>query len=67
MKNKDNELIKLYELDFGDTNFLSETIEDVLCWIETDMSDMASGDELTYTITCKYITRKEFNELPEWE
>lgn len=59
-------LIKVYELDFGDTNFLSESIEDILAWIETDMSDLSGEDELSYTITTKMMTREEIGSMPEW-
>lgn len=58
--------IKCYELDFGDTNLISEKISDILGWIETDMGDMESFDELNYKITVKYLTQEEFESLPEW-
>lgn len=58
--------IKVYELDFGDTNLLDENPKTLTDWIETDIRDMKEGDELNYTITIRMMTRKQINELPEW-
>jgi hypothetical protein len=60
------ELLKVYELDFGDTNFLSLSLKDILNWIETDMSDLGDSDELNYTITIRRMTQEEYDALPEW-
>ncbi len=61
-----SDLLKVYELDFGDTNFLSTSIKDILDWIETDINDMADADELNYTITIRRMTEEEYSLLPEW-
>lgn len=59
--------IKVYELDFGDTNLLSENIKEITSWIEADMHDLGDMDELNYTITIRRMTREQINALPEWE
>lgn len=58
--------IKVYELDFGDTNLLSPHIDEIINWIKTDLSDQKEGDELAYTITIKMMTQEEIDALPEW-
>lgn len=60
------EKIKVFELDFGDTNLLSPKIEEIIGWIETDLHDLQSDDELNYTITIKMMTQEEIDALPEW-
>lgn len=65
MKNK-NEKFKVYELDFGDTNLLTEDKQAVLDWIATDLADMKPSGELNYTITIRMMTRRQINALPEW-
>lgn len=34
--------IKVYELDFGDTNLISSDVDTILDWIKTDIQDMKS-------------------------
>ncbi|GAA4328400.1 hypothetical protein GCM10023184_18260 [Flaviaesturariibacter amylovorans] len=58
---------KVYELDFGDTNLLSEHEQVILDWIRPEMQDMKDGAELTYTITVRRMTREEIDALPEWQ
>ena len=58
--------IKVYELDFGDTNFLSRDIKGILDWIETDISDLAVDGELNYTITIKMMTERQYKNIPDW-
>lgn len=60
------ENIKVYELDFGDTNVISQDIKTITDWIKADMSDLTGEDELNYTITTKMITPEEYAALPEW-
>lgn len=60
------EKIKVFELDFGDTNLLDEDIDVILEWIKTEMSDMKPEDTLEYTITIRMMTREEIDALPEW-
>lgn len=62
----ENELIKVFELDFGDTNLLSENADEILAWIKSDMDEMKDDSELEYSITIRRLTRKEIDELPEW-
>lgn len=59
------EKIKVYELDFGDTNLITENKKDILNWIEADLDNI---DEygLQYEITTKLMTREEIDALPEW-
>lgn len=59
------EKIKVYELDFGDTNLITENKKDILDWIEADLDNI---DEygLQYEITTKLMTREEIDVLPEW-
>ena len=59
--------IKVYELDFADTNLLSENIKEITAWIESDMHDLEDMNELNYTITIRRMTREQINALPEWE
>lgn len=56
----------VYELDFGDTNILSENIKEITDWIATDMEDLGNGDKLEYTIKIRMLTRKQINNIPEW-
>lgn len=60
-----NKKITVYELDFGDTNFITDGIQQILDWIETDMQNM-DKDPLSYEITKKEMTQKAFDKLPEW-
>lgn len=57
---------RVYELDFGDTNLLSEDIKTITEWIETDMSDLKEGGQLEYTISVNMMTCKQINAIPEW-
>jgi hypothetical protein len=57
---------KVFELDFGDTNLLTEDSRAIADWIQTDMENMQDDDELQYTITIRYMTRKQIENLPEW-
>lgn len=59
------EKIKVYELDFGDTNLITENKKDILNWIEADL-DNIDEDGLQYEITTKLMTREEIDALPEW-
>ncbi len=61
------EKFKVYELDFGDTNLLSENIDEIVEWIKTDIHGMGEKDELGYKITIRLMTLEEIKELPEWE
>lgn len=61
-----NKSIKVYELDFGDTNFISASYKDLLDWIETDISDIKTTGKLYYEITVKYMKKKDYDNLPEW-
>ncbi len=58
--------IRVYELDFGDTNLIVKDYNDILDWIKVDLDDMGDSSELEYRITTKMITEKEFLKLPEW-
>lgn len=58
--------IKVYELDFGDTNLLDKDPQVLLDWMKTDMEDMKEGDELDYKITTRMMTQEEIDALPEW-
>lgn len=58
--------IKVYELDFGDTNLLDKDPHVLLDWMKTDMEDMKEGDELDYKITIRMMTQEEIDALPEW-
>ncbi len=58
--------IKVYEFDYGETNVIDPRIGTILDWIETDMSDLSDEDELSYTITTRWIDEEEFLNLPEW-
>jgi hypothetical protein len=60
------EKIKVFELDFGDTNLLDKDPQVLVDWIKSDMEGMADGDELNYTITIRRMTQKEIDDLPEW-
>lgn len=61
------EKIKCYELDFGDTNLISQNKQDILSWIEADMENLKEGDDgLQYEITIKTMTQEETEALPEW-
>lgn len=64
---KPSEKFKVYELDFGDTNLLSENIADITDWIANDMIDLKDTDEkLEYIIGIRMMTRKQISEIPEW-
>lgn len=63
---KKKELIKVYELDFGEQNVVSREIKGIIDWISGEMEDMKVTDELNYTITTKYLTQKQYEKLPEW-
>lgn len=58
--------IKVYELDFGDTNLLDKDPQVLLDWMKTDIEDMKEGDELGYKITIRMMTQEEIDALPEW-
>lgn len=60
------EKIKVFELDFGDTNLLDKDPQVLVDWIKSDMEGMADGDELNYTIIIRRMTQKEIDDLPEW-
>lgn len=67
MKSKSREKFKVYELDFGDTNFLSENIKDITEWIANDMTDLKTTDnKLEYIIGIRMMTRKQISEIPDW-
>jgi hypothetical protein len=57
---------KVYELDFGDTNLLSENSQEICEWIKTDLDNMDEKDELNYTVTIRMMTRKQIDNIPEW-
>lgn len=57
---------KVFELDFGDTNLLTEDAQVVGDWIAADMTSMKDNEELNYTITIRRMTRRQINALPEW-
>ena len=59
-------LIKVYELDFGDTNLIDKDIQTLLDWIKTDLQGMSDSDEVCYTITTQLMTKEQFESLPEW-
>jgi len=63
----DETKIKCYELDFGDTNLISEHKKDILDWISYDMDTLEGSDELNYVINIKMLTRAEIDALPEWQ
>lgn len=64
--NKEDQKIKCYELDFGDTNLISQNHKDITDWVETALKDLKEGDELDYTVTIKMLTQEEIDALPEW-
>ena len=57
---------KVYELDFGDTNLLTEDAQGICDWIKTDLEGMDEKDELNYTVTIRMMTRKQIDNIPEW-
>lgn len=59
-------LIKVYELDFGDTNLIDKDIQTLLDWIKIDLQGMSDSDEVCYTITTQLMTKEQFESLPEW-
>lgn len=66
-KNKMEEKIKTYTIDFGDTPLITTSIDDVIGLIKTEVEDLKDEDEeLQYNITVKFRTQKEIDELPEW-
>jgi hypothetical protein len=65
-KDEEPEKIKVYELDFGDQNLTTETIDQLFEWIRTDLHELKGDDELNYTITTKMMTREEIDALPDW-
>lgn len=66
MSTHTEEKTKVYELDFGDTNVVSPSLDDIIGWIKTDIHEMKDGDQLDYKITIRRMTQKEIDELPEW-
>lgn len=59
--------IKVYELDFGDTNLFSKHKDGILSWIESEMVDLKkAGQVLNYKITITYMTKAKYDKLPEW-
>lgn len=61
-----NELITVYELDFGDTNVIDPNYQEIADWIGSEISRLKDGEEYECKITCKKMTRKEVDELPDW-
>lgn len=57
---------RVYELDFGDTNVVTENYNDITDWISTEMQDLKEGERLNYKITFRMMTRRQINSLPEW-
>jgi hypothetical protein len=57
---------KVYELDFGDTNLLTEDAQGICDWIKSDLEGMDESDELNYTVTIRMMTRKQIDNIPEW-
>lgn len=66
MQQETEETFMVYELDFGDTNLLSEDKKDITEWINNDMQEMDLGSELEYKITIRMMTRAEIQAIPEW-
>lgn len=62
---KGTQKIKVYELDFGDTNLISSNKQDTLDWIAADL-DNINPDGLEYVITTRSMSQREYNSLPEW-
>lgn len=70
------ELIKCFELDFGDTNLISKNKKDILDWIEVDLDNLQNpvideqesqeSQDLQYIISIKLMTQQELDALPEW-
>ncbi len=58
--------IKMYELDFGDTNFISQNPKEIVGWIESDIHNAKKGEQFDYRITIKHLSRKEIANLHEW-
>lgn len=58
--------IKVYELDFGDTNLLTEDVNGVIEWIKADLENMEDNEELNYTVTIRMMTQKQIDKIPEW-
>jgi hypothetical protein len=63
---KTREKFKVYELDFCDTNLLSENISDITEWIANDMAEMDLDTPLQYRVSIRMMTRKQISEIPEW-
>ena len=66
MNTAKKEKIKVFELDFGDTNVLDTNPKTLLDWIKADMEGMADDEELEYKITIRKMTEKQFKALPDW-
>lgn len=64
--NTEEKTIKIFELDFGETNLLSDNESEIVDWIKNDMESMSQTDTLEYKITIRQMSKKEFEELPEW-
>lgn len=60
------EKLKVFELDFGDTNVLTTNPKEILDWIDTEMDDMPDDGELNYKITIRRMTQRQINKLPDW-
>lgn len=58
--------IKVYELDFGETNVIDEDLDNLLEWMKTEIQDLKEGDDLNYKISFRMMTRRQINNLPEW-
>lgn len=64
---KKNKLIKCYVFDFGDTPLITEDLKIIMDWLEADVSGIKKdGEAYESTITIRYMTRKEIDDLPEW-
>jgi hypothetical protein len=58
--------IKVFELDFGDTNLLDKDPQALLDFIKSDIEGMGDAEELEYKITIRRMTQKKIDDLPEW-
>lgn len=65
-KENTRQKFRVYELDFGDTNLLSEDIKDITEWIANDMVEMGIDTPLDYHISIRMMTRLQISRIPEW-
>lgn len=58
--------IKCYVFDWGDTPLIVNDLKPILDMIEEGIRELPDTEELNYTITIKYMTERQYINLPEW-